>query len=241
MQLAEREVHVWKVELERPASSIEYLRRFLVADEVDRAQRFYFEKDRNHWTVAHAFLRIFLGRYLLCDPSELDFATNSYGKPAVVAPSRGNRLHFNLSHSGDLALFAFAYDKEVGVDLERMRSGIEYRDLATRVFSAVERAALDALDPFLQEEAFFLCWSRKEAYIKARGMGLSLPLEQFDVSLTPGEPARLLGSREVPPPEGDWSLHALFPADGYAGALVTDGADWQIRCWRAMKIPPETD
>lgn len=230
--LAQNEVHVWRAPLEMPASSVEHLQHFLVDEEIERARRFYFEKDRQHWIVAHALLRIILGQYLKSDPRELCFTTNDYGKPSIVSPLVGKRLHFNLSHSGDLVLYAFAYESEVGVDIEQMCAGIDYNELATHYFSAHECTALDALPAALQEEAFFLCWSRKEAYIKARGKGLSLPLDQFDVSLAPDEPPRLLGSREEPRAAEHWTLHALFPGRGYAGALATEGPGWQLCCWQ---------
>lgn len=213
-------------------TSIQTLRQFLCEEELERAGRFYFEKDRRHWTVARAVLRIVLGRYLACDPRDLRFALNDYGKPSITIPLAGRQLHFNLSHSGNLALYAFVLDKEVGVDVEYMKSGINYTELATHFFSAHECASLNSLSPDKQEEAFFLCWSRKEAYIKARGKGLSLPLDQFDVSLVPGEPASLLGSREDPLAVERWSLHALFPGEKYAGALVTEGSAWQLSCWQ---------
>jgi 4'-phosphopantetheinyl transferase len=229
--LAKNEVHVWRAPLEMPASKIEDLQHVLVDEEIERARRFYLEKDRRNWIVAHALLRSILGQYLKSDPRSLRFTTNNYGKPLVVPPLTGRRLHFNLSHSGDLALYAFAYEREVGVDVEQIRAGIDYRELATHYFSVRECAALDALPAALQEEAFFLCWSRKEAYIKARGKGLSLPLDQFDVSLAPDEPPRLLGSREEPQVAESWSLYALSPGRGYVGSLAIEGSGWQLCCW----------
>jgi 4'-phosphopantetheinyl transferase len=231
-QLAENEVHIWRTSLNVPLASVESLQEVLVDEEIARARRFYFAKDRQHWIVARATLRTLLGHYLNVAPRKLCFACNEYGKPALLSPVAGQRLHFNLSHSGDLALYAFAYDREVGVDVEQMRANVDYVELATHFFSAYECVALRALPVECQEEAFFLCWSRKEAYIKARGKGLSLPLDQFDVSLAPNEPARLLGSREEPGASERWSLSALFPGAGYAGALVVEGADWQLSCWQ---------
>lgn len=232
LQLAENEVHVWRTSLAVPAGSVERLQLLLVDEEIARAGRFYFEKDRQHWIVARATLRALLGRYLNLEPQRVCLACNDYGKPAISSPRAGQRLHFNLSHSGDLALYAFSYAGEVGVDVEQMRANVDYTELATHYFSDYECAALRALPVDRQEEAFFLCWSRKEAYIKARGKGLSLPLAQFDVSLLPDEPARLLGSREEPEITERWSLAALFPGPGYAGALVAEGSDWQLRCWQ---------
>lgn len=230
--LAENEVHVWKVELDKLANKSASFQLLLIDTEIERAGRFFFEKHRQYWIGAHAILRIILGHYLNVEPTSLRFTTNDYGKPSIIHPPAGKRLRFNLSHSGDLALYAFAYDKEVGVDVEQRRSDIEYEDLAAHYFSSYECATLRSLPLEVQEEAFFSCWSRKEAYIKARGKGLSLALDQFDVSLSPQEPARLLGCREEPEAVEHWSLRAIFPAAGYAGALVAEGFDWQLRCWQ---------
>ena len=230
--LAENEVHVWRASLKASFSTISSLQGILAEEEVKRAKRFYFEEDRLRWIVARGILRRLLGQYLDMDPREVRFVTNGYGKPFVVYPSQGACLHFNLSHSADLALYAFAYDRYVGIDVEYMRVDIECEQLAHHYFSAVECAALQGLPPAVRLEAFFLCWSRKEAYIKARGEGLSIPLDQFDVSLAPGEPAALLADREDPQATARWSLHALAPADCYAGAIVVEGTHWQLSCWQ---------
>ncbi|MGH2508833.1 MAG: 4'-phosphopantetheinyl transferase family protein, partial [Ktedonobacteraceae bacterium] len=132
LQLVENEVHVWRVSLEVPPNEVGHLQDVLVEEEIARANTFHFEKDRRHWTVAHAALRIMLGQYLQSDPRSLRFITNEYGKPSIAYPLAGNRLHFNLSHSGNLALYAFTYDRHVGVDVEYMRAGIECGELASR-------------------------------------------------------------------------------------------------------------
>lgn len=230
--LRENEVHVWRASLDRATDDVAHWQTLLRDDEVERAGRFYFEKDRRHWIVARATLRALLGRYLEIEPQELRFAHNEYGKPSIASPTMGQHLQFNLSHSGELALYAFAYNRAVGVDVEQMRAPLAYEELATHFFSAHECHALLTLPEEQREEAFFLCWSRKEAYIKARGKGLSLPLNQFDVSLAPGEPARLLDSREEPQVAERWSLAALLPGTGYAGALVAEGSGWQLHCWQ---------
>lgn len=230
--LTENEVHVWRASLEVPSSTLSTLQQVLSPDEIKRAQRFRFEKDRHHWIVAHSVLRKLLGEYLGTVPTELQFSTNAYGKPSIASPSFGTRLHFNLAHSGTLALYAFCYHRHVGVDIEYMRSGIDYQAIAHSHFSSYENEQLQALPSELQEEAFFACWSRKEAYIKARGMGLSLPLDQFDVSLTPGEPAMLLASREDEEAVAQWSLSALSPGPHHAGALVVEGSGWHLSCWQ---------
>ncbi len=228
--LAEQDVHVWRAPLEQPASLIAHLQRFLHTDEVARAERFYFVRDRNHFIVARGLLRLLLGRYLDCAPETVSFCYNEYGKPAL--DYQPCRLHFNLSHSHDLVVYAFSLSRSLGIDIEYMRAEIAYEELAKHYFSPVEYATLQALPAASKGEAFYHCWTRKEAYIKARGKGLSLPLDVFDVSLQPGAPAALLESREDPREPGRWKLQALAPGAGYAGALAAEGQDWQYRCWQ---------
>ena len=242
--LPENGVHVWRASLSRKDndnidgsnksedSRFSSLQHLLSVEERERAGKFYFERDRHNWVVAHGILRILLARYLDTDPRSLRFETNAYGKPLLASPQSGANLHFNLSHSGNLALYAFAFDRQVGVDVEYMRSGIDYEELARHHFSHHEYAALQSLPVAQQEEAFFLCWSRKEAYIKARGMGVSIPLEQFDVSLAPGESAELLGSRESPLAPTQWSLCSLAPGTGYVGALAVEDFGWRLSSWQ---------
>src|SRR5258708_850386 len=232
LTLTENEVHVWRASLEAPLNTLYYLQHVHSPEEVERARQFYFEKDRRYWTVAHGVLRMLLAHYLDIDPREIRFVTDNYGKPSIVYPSLGTRLYFNLSHSDGLAVYAFTYDRHVGVDVEHMRANINCEELAKYHFSPYECAVLQRLPAVVREEAFFLCWSRKEAYIKARGKGLSIPLDQFDVSLTPGEPAALIASREDPQATTCWSLHALAPGTGYAGALVVEGTSCRLSCWQ---------
>ncbi len=225
------EVHVWKIHLDREVTRVSSFQRLLTPEEVSRAQRFYFERDRQHWMVARGLLRVLLGSYLQTDPQLLRFGLNAYGKPALAFPSASPPLQFNLSHSADLALYAFTWQRHVGVDVEYMRTPLDYDAIAQYSFSPSERAALLTLPLTEKHEAFYRCWARKEAYIKARGMGLSLPLDLFDVALLPGEPAALLQSREDPHEAQRWSMRHLVPAPDYAGALVAEGTDWQVRCW----------
>jgi 4'-phosphopantetheinyl transferase len=131
-----------------------------------------------------------------------------------------------------VALYAVARGREIGIDLEFMRCDLEVEEIAERFFSRRETATLRALPTDLRKYAFFLCWTRKEAYIKARGEGLSLPLNQFDVSLIPGEPAALLSAQ----PDSDealrWSLHEMTIASGYVAALAVEGRGWSLSCWQ---------
>jgi len=234
LKLASDEVDVWLAELDQPSSIVESLRRILIEEERDRADRFHFERDRNHFIVARGTLRKTLSRYTGIEPDRLRFCYTKYGKPDLIEEQRRDGLRFNLSHSHGKALIAVTLGREVGVDLEWIRPGIADEGIAERFFSAQEVASLHSLEKHLQDEAFFNCWTRKEAYIKAIGEGLSMPLDKFSVSMIPGEPAALLDvegdSREVL----RWSLRALLPAPGFAGAIIAEGSDWRLRCWQAL-------
>jgi 4'-phosphopantetheinyl transferase len=209
----------------------------LTADEIARAEHFSFEKDRNRFVVARGLLRVLLAAYLRVEPQQLRFCYNAYGKPALDDALQECALQFNLSHSQGLALFAFAYQRVVGIDVEYMRAGIEYEQLAQHFFSPYEHEVLQALPNEMRREAFFNCWTRKEAYIKARGEGLSIPLDAFAVSLRPGESAALLNNREDLREVTRWSLCALAPGTEYAGALAVEGSGWRLSCWHWQERP----
>jgi 4'-phosphopantetheinyl transferase len=173
-------------------------------------------------------LRDILGRYLKLPPESLQFNYSSYGKPSL-----GDQfawLRFNVSHAGELALYAFSRNRELGIDIEEVRKDIEHLQIATNFFSKQEVEALHALPAHLQQEAFFLCWTRKEAYIKGVGEGLSLPLDSFDVSLGPSEPACLLAVRGNEEEAARWTLKALEPGENYHAALVAEGRGWLLKC-----------
>lgn len=207
------------------------LRHTLTADECQRAERYIFEKDRTHFVVARGLLRVLLGRYLRQDPQHLRFTYGPHGKPALATDTGGVALRFNVSHSHGLALYAITCGREVGVDVERIRPAVAQEKIAERFFSPREVTVLRALPTLLQAPAFFACWTRKEAYIKAKGDGLSLPLDQFDVSLAPGEPAALLHTTRDPQEAACWALQDLAPAPGYRAAVAVAGHDWHLTCW----------
>lgn len=231
LSLAANEVHVWRVALDVPPAFLRRLHCLLAADERQRAERFFFQKDREHFVAARGQLRAILSRYVGVEPDRLCFCYSAHGKPALAAESGGETLRFNLSHSHGLALCAVGLSREIGVDLEYIRADLADEQIAERFFSAVEVATLRSLPVQMQPEAFFNCWTRKEAYIKGRGEGLSLPLDQFDVSLVPGEPARLLNTRGDPQDVYRWSLQALSPGAGYVAALAVEGHAWRLQCW----------
>jgi 4'-phosphopantetheinyl transferase len=230
--LGNEEVHVWRAKLDLQSSCIQSLIQILSADERTRADRFYFQKDRERFIVARGLLRVILGRYINMEPSRLQFRYNPYGKPALANESGGNGLCFNLSHSDGLALYAITRGREIGVDIERIRPDLAEGQIAERFFSPREVKALRSLPPSLQPVGFFNCWTRKEAYIKARGKGLTLPLDQFDVSLVPGEQAVLLCVSGDPKESSRWSLLDLLPEAGYVAAIAVEGCHWRPKCWQ---------
>jgi 4'-phosphopantetheinyl transferase len=230
LALGADEVHVWRASLNRPQHRLQHLHGILASEECERAARFNFARDRRHFIAARGVLREILSRYLKLSPDSLQFRYTSYGKPYLTDECGGEWLRFNVSHSGELALYAVSRGRELGVDIEQIRKDIEHMRIASDFFSRQESAALHALPAHLQPEAFFLCWTRKEAYIKAIGEGLSLPLHSFDVSLTPGAPASLLAVRGDTQEAARWTLRALEPGPNYHATLVAEGREWQLKC-----------
>ena len=218
------EVHVWRVALDQPGTSLDRLRRVLSVDEMERAQGFHFDKDRHAFIVARGALRTILGRYLDMAAGDVRFCYNPYGKPALAREL--GAIRFNLSHSGNLALCAVARDRDVGIDVERIRRVPKFEQIASRYFSARERSELGTLPADQKLHAFFSCWTRKEAYIKARGQGLSLPLDRFSVSLRPGVPATITRCEKDPRDVRFWSLRDVCPGGDYVAAVAAEGKGW---------------
>jgi 4'-phosphopantetheinyl transferase len=232
LTLSNHDVHVWRTSLELNTDHVRRLRQTLSADEIVRAERFHFERDRRHFIVARGVLRMILSRYLGLGPHQLGFCYSSYGKPALATAPGRDWLRFNVSHSHELALYAITCGREVGIDIEYMRDDVATDAIAERYFSPREVRTFRALPAPQRREAFFACWTRKEAYIKARGEGLSFPLDRFDVSLAPGEPPALLRTLGDPHEACRWSLRALAPGAAYMAALVVEGHNWQLTCWQ---------
>lgn len=225
------EIQVWRMNLDRPASEVDEMRDVLSEDETARAARFVFDRHRARFIVGRASLRRILGRYVGMDPKRLEFGYGSRGKPFLKKGSDGDRLRFNLSHSGELALVAVIRARRIGVDVERIREVKEHLRLAGRYFATGEVATMRALPPEVQYEAFFNCWTRKEAYIKALGTGLACPLDGFEVSLAPGTPAALLHVDDDPAAPSEWFMRALAPGHGFAGAVALKGRGFSVTCW----------
>lgn len=227
LTLQPHQVDTWRVRLNLPMNVLNQLEATLSAEEKERAARFHFPADRDRFIASHGCLRDVLARYLHCEPDQFSFSTNPHGKPALL----NHKLEFNLSHSGDFALIAIAQEHKVGVDVERIRSGISSHVIAQQYFSKSEFAELQSLPLELREAAFFTCWTRKEAYIKAQGLGLSLALENFDVSLRPHESAILRATRPDPEEAARWTLRSLDVDPYYQAAAAVKGRSPEFRLW----------
>ena len=237
--LAPGEVHCWSADLDVPPGTSARLYAILAAEERSRSERFRYERDRRRFIVAHGVLRGLLGRYLETQPSEIAYVYNAFGKPDLGGGG-GSRLKFNLSHSGDLALIAIAPGSNVGVDLESIQARSDYPEIARCFFSSADLGQLNAYPPERYAEAFLGCWTRKEAYLKARGVGLAVPLDSFSVPTAPGPASGPVGldvTANDSEPARRWSFYALQPAPGHIGALAIEGTGWRLRQWQLRMLP----
>jgi 4'-phosphopantetheinyl transferase len=224
------EVNVWLGDLNVAPESVAEFERVLSPDERERAGRFRFEKDRAHYIAGRGILRSILGRYLQASPGELRFRYNTHGKPYLA--DKTQKVQFNVAHSHGLALFAITNGPELGIDIEFVRPDFATAEIAERFFAPEEVQMLAAIEPAGRTMAFFHCWTRKEAFIKARGMGLSLPLNRFVVNFGPDVPCGVLSAQDEPEVSKRWSLYDLQPAEGYAAALAAQTPAMQVRLWR---------
>jgi 4'-phosphopantetheinyl transferase len=226
------EVHVWRVFLDLTAVQRGSLMRNLSADEVERATRFRFERDQQRFVVARGVLRELLGRYLGEDPHQLRFEYTSYGKPSLATNAGADTLRFNLSHSDAFALYAVTRGRNIGIDIERVRNDCAVGQISRRFFSPGEISSLDMTHGDKRNEMFFQYWTRKEAFLKAIGKGISFPLEGCDVSSISGQvlpsPITFVGDAIE---SSGWYRQDLFPGCGYVAAIAVEGADWDLSCW----------
>ncbi len=231
--LTDGRLHVWLLKTGR-ASDARRLLKTLSTDEVGRAERFRFDRDRTRFVLARGVLRTLLGRYLDAEPATLSFVCNEYGKPALAGEWAASGVNFNLSHSHEVVLYAFARGRAVGIDVERVRPELAGEDIAARFFSAPEVEALRGQPADARASAFFSCWTRKEAYIKARGEGLSHPLDGFAVSVDSEARDVALDVFGDAAEGRRWTLISLLPEEGYAAALAAEGTNWQLNYWQAI-------
>jgi 4'-phosphopantetheinyl transferase len=229
LALPDDEVHLWRVDLDAIRSEESRWLKVLSDDEAKRGARFHFPVDRQRFVASRAFLRKILAGYLDADPSDLTFTYSKKEKPSLGPAFSNSGLTFNLSHSGGIALCAFSRCREVGVDVEQIRRDFDVEGIARRFFSPHEQNELAQFPTAERVEAFFRCWTRKEAYIKATGDGLSLPLAQFDVSLAPACTNALVSTRPDDAETSLWKLIEVPAGLGYIAALCVRGCDWKLK------------
>lgn len=212
-------MEVWCARLDQPAEILAELAEVLSSDEQARANRYRFGSIRDRFVVGRAIVRFLLSDYLNLSPTEIEFAYGPHGKPYLTTERPFN---FNLANSEDLAVFAFSPNIRLGIDLEFIRPVNEMARIATSYFSELEKKMLFELPKSARLEAFFQCWTRKEAYLKALGEGLTHPLATFSVTLGPNEPPRLLEVEGEPDASQRWNFYSFVPSDGFIAALIAE-------------------
>ncbi len=218
--LDESAIHAWHGNSKTCSFQPQQLIRLLSRDELDRMARFHFEQDRQDFVFARGMLRTLLGRYLDTAPQDLQFSCAVHGKPSLAVPDFEPDLQFNLSHTSGFVLVAICRGRQIGVDIEKLRSDIDVDDVAAKFFSASERQALMSFPEAIRREAFFHCWTRKEALLKARGDGLFFPLGLFDVSIDAGDRVVTLVTRPDPAEAQQWRILRVNAPEGYAAAVA---------------------
>lgn len=226
--LPDSDIHIWCASLNIFPQDLSYYKSILSQDEIERAGRFVFEKDRNHYIAGRGLLRLILGSYLNMEPAHIEFVYGSHGKPALRSGLTNKALEFNLSHSKDRALYAFNWNRRVGVDIEYLTPMAGMNDFAERFFTPRESARINSLSGAQREDAFFKTWTCKEAFLKAKGSGLTVPINQVEISLETEGTVELISigdNREQP---AHWRLEMFNPFPGYQAALAVEGHAGQI-------------
>lgn len=237
--LPEHAVHIYQVRLDAREDLLRQLASVLAADEQARAARFHFARDSRQYVIVRGALRLLLAAYLGRAADALRFGYTEFGKPFLLSAEDApdTDIAFNVSHSHKVALLAFAWGVRLGIDVEFIKPELAGERIAERFFSPREVAALRELPAAEQPAAFFRCWTRKEAFVKARGEGLSLPLHSFDVSLAPGEFPALLHVETDPAEVERWTLHTVTPtSSGYAAALAVEGRGFTLSCYHLTEL-----
>lgn len=229
--LAPNEVHIWYADLNLPEPNWKHLEQTLSEDEQIRAGKYAFPHLRRRFVVARGILRTLLGAYLETPPQALQLSYGAFGKPVLEGDSHTSTCHFNLSHTEEVALFAFSFDTEVGIDVELMEEGVDILHLARQYFSTREYSDLLALPIPQRLAGFYTCWTRKEAYLKALGTGLSTDLASFDVEVSPLKSAQLLQVEDARCEAQKWRLYDIPSQRGYCTSLATREGDWNLKCF----------
>ena len=226
--LLDGEVHVWCLSLDRPPEETALLFSLLSSDEKARAERFTFQEHRDQYSVARGLLRTLLSGYLGEEPARVAFVYGPQGRPSLAEARWGRSMEFNLSHSGDLAVYAFSRGRQLGIDLERVRPIPDEDHFVDRFFSPSESSLVRSLSGERKLTAFFTIWTCKEAILKALGDGLARHLNQTEVLLSEGRPVQLARVDGDPARAALWRLKTFAPVPGYRAALAAEGQDWQF-------------
>ena len=230
--LSRKDVHIWRAVLDLPSKSVQELKGSLSFDERMKAESFHFERDRSRFIAAHGILRRILASYLSVDPGAIRFRYERDGKPRLQNAFGKPGIQFNLSHSEGLALYVFTQGHEVGVDLERIRDLPEMEQIVDQFFSVREQVVFHTLPTSEKHETFFKWWTRKEAFVKAVGEGLSYPLHGFDALLAKGKSVESLGILGGVQEGPKWTMWDVRPGEAFAGAVVVERDDWDVQCWQ---------
>ena len=232
LTLTANEVHVWRALLDIPEDAIARLAGSLSPDEASRSERYHFRRDQKRFLAGRGILRNILARYLAAEPEQIVFSYNAHGKPFLCDPFKSMELTFNLSHAHDLALYAVAVKRRVGIDMEFLQREFQWEEIAERFFSHGEQASLRRLPQKERRHAFFTFWTQKEAVLKAVGTGLTDDLKKINVASRPRRTA-------CPSPAGYpqnisdiWEVIELDPGPGFTGALAVEGEGVHVQCWQ---------
>lgn len=238
MHIEKNEVHVWKSLLDFDDESIAAFFNLLSDDEIQIALRFRFDCHRKQYIASHGLLRSILCEYIRIEPQFLTFRTNQYGKPRLSSNRNISDIRFNISHSHKLCVIAVAKELEIGIDIEFIHRDINFLEIAKSVFSKNDLATYRSMPENVQKIVFFRCWTRKEAYLKAKGKGLSPNLDQLEVCFLHSESDGILSSADSPGKDKYWHLFDITPFPGYTGALSTEGKPDNIKYFNAISIFP---
>ena len=231
LSIVQGEVHVWCVPLEFENVQLQEISACLDEDELERAGRYHFERDRRRFIVRRGRLRQILARYLRESADRIGFQYGQFGKPQLAANWHDAGLDFSSSHSDEMALVAVAIRRQMGVDVEKVRTLDDLKGLLKNYFTATERAQLDTLPAEQHLTAFFRGWTQKEALLKATGNGLSFPPDKLSVSLLANQPPRLISGEGDFADAGSWQLAALQPAPEFVAALAYQGERAGVKQW----------
>ncbi len=230
LTLHDGEVHVWRGIVDIPSSDLQVYWETLNGDEQQRARRLRFTQHQRRFTAARGMLRSLLGHYLDLAPQDIELGIGSHGKPFVENPVARN-LYFNISHSQRIALFGFSHESEIGIDVEGPQPRLDYQSVAKRIMSSQEQVWLNSLPIPKQKTAFLTCWTRKEAFAKAYGKGLTFPFRDLTVTFQPDQLASIVNIKDPWLNSRPWTMFPVYPRARYAGALVVAGRPHTIRYW----------